>query len=130
MANDELEIELIPGPDDAELETLEYQGELQRFEEALKKEGLDVAARTLTRKGAGFSSTLMGEFFIALQSLKNAGPFITIVVAWTAGRSTRKVRLKVGDIEVEAHTKAEVLELVEKAQQIQKDNVAPKIQMP
>lgn len=45
----------------------------------------------------------MGEFLIPLGQI--VGPFLGgIIVAWIQGRAGRKLRLKVGDIELEAST--------------------------
>jgi hypothetical protein len=42
--------------------------------------------------------------------------------AWLASRSGRKVRIKIGDIEAEAHTQEEVEKLLAHAQEIQQQN--------
>ena len=64
------------------------------------------------------------HFRVAVQAI---APIVgTVVGAWLGARSCRRVRLKVGDIEAEAHTAEEVEKLLLRAQEIKQDNV-PKL---
>ena len=59
---------------------------------------------------AGYS---VGQYVISLAQV--AGPVIGVAVgAWITARSGRKLRIKVGDIELEANSPAEIDHLVAK----------------
>lgn len=59
------------------------------------------------------SSINLGEFAIEISKL--ATPIIAALGAYLAGRAGRKVRLKVGDIELEASSVEQLDTLIEKA---------------
>ena len=64
---------------------------------------------------------LSGEFLLTLTD--KIGPaLIAGIAGWLHGRSGRKVRLKVGDIEAEAPTTEDVEKLVALVEEIQQRN--------
>jgi hypothetical protein len=55
--------------------------------------------------------------------IEGHGPMlVTAVAAWLHGRSGRKVRLKVGEIEAEAQTVKKVKKLLKQAEKLQQRN--------
>ncbi|RQS57832.1 hypothetical protein DID96_36530 [Burkholderia sp. Bp8963] len=77
-----------------------------------------VSAITFTMDSVGASGSLVGEFVIPLAQV--IGPVLGgAAVAWLQGRAGRKLRLKVGDLEVEARTPEEIGQLLEQAQALQ-----------
>ncbi|SAL85764.1 hypothetical protein AWB68_07796 [Caballeronia choica] len=71
-----------------------------------------------------FDSATVTGYPLAEFIIKELGPnLITALAAaagvWISGRSGRKVRLKVGDIEAEARTIEEVEQLLKRAQAVQ-----------
>jgi hypothetical protein len=107
---------LLPAPDDSTIYSPEFQAGLQTFDDALRAEGIKVSPRVLVRKSAGGGSSYVGEFLIPLAQV--VGPALGVVlVAWLQGRSGRKVKLKVGDVEAEARSVEEVQTLLRSAQQ-------------
>jgi hypothetical protein len=126
MANDQLEIGLIPAGDDPQWETSGYQAELQRFEAALNQEGLEIQAFVRSRKSAEFtSSPLVGDFLVLAKTLGPAA--IAAIGGWLAGRNGRKVRIKIGDIEAEARTPEEVEKLLAIARDIKREGEPKRI---
>jgi len=101
-----------------------YQHELRRFEESLLALGLDVRVSIELRE-SGVPETLaavvppyLGDFMIKFAA--TAGPALgTLIGAWLHARYGRKVRLKIGDIEAEAQSLAEVEKLLQQAEQFQ-----------
>ena len=61
---------------------------------------------------------LSGEFVLKLAD-KIGPPLIAGIAGWLHGRSGRKVRLKIGDVEVEAPTMKDVERLVALVSEIQ-----------
>lgn len=79
----------------------------------------------LVRKASGFGSLFTGEFYLsAKHSLAAAVP---IIVAWLHERYGRTVKIKVGDVEVEGRTAAEVKVLLDHAQAFKRENEPKKI---
>jgi hypothetical protein len=69
------------------------------------------------------------DFYVQLAAM--VGPTVgTALGAWLHARYGRKIRVKIGDVEAEAQTVAEVARLLEKAQQIQQRNEPKKIYQP
>jgi hypothetical protein len=62
----------------------------------------------------GSASKLFGEFVLPLANI--AGPIIGVALgAWITGRAGRKLKLKMGDVELEANSLAEIDDLLRKA---------------
>jgi len=94
-----------------------HQQELRAFEQAFRGEGLPIAAKPALAKMAG-GPFLSGEFVLKLAG-RIGPPLIAGIAGWLHGRAGRNVRLKVGDIEVEASTMEEVEELIALVPEIQ-----------
>ena len=92
----------------------EYQKELADFAQSLRAQGIQSAARAFALDACGAVGGLSGEFtLIATTIIKGAA---AVAVAWFHARGGRKVRVKYGDMEVEATTLDELktaLHLVE-----------------
>jgi hypothetical protein len=83
-----------------------YQAELRQFYQLVRADGIRVSAVAFTMDSVGASGGLVGEFVIPLAQV--IGPVLGgAAVAWLQGRAGRKLRLKVGGMEVEANTQAE-----------------------
>lgn len=75
-------------------------------------------------RDAGFGRILMEYVLPVAQAV---GPIIGAgLSAWFQGRAGRKLRLKVGDLEVEARTPEEIEQLLELAQALEARREAPK----
>lgn len=127
LGGDELELHLIAAPEDGPSWEHEYQFELFYLNHRLDVGGVEYAFLV---EGPGckgpVEAAALGEWFIRLTAA--AGPVIgTVVGAWLHARYGRKVRLKIGDIEAEAQSMAEVEQLLARAQEIQQRNQPPKI---
>lgn len=117
LTANECHLFLVPGSADPPERSEEYQGELERAYEAMKARGIAVQPRVVVRKSAGGGASFVGEFIVPLAQA--IGPTLGVVlVAWLQGRSGRKVRMKVGDIEVEARTADELEKLLLRAQEL------------
>ncbi len=114
-----INLTLVPAIDDPPYRSAEYQRELSEVHQGLR--GIDARLSVLMefQDAVDASSFLKGGFTIAKTALTKAIPIIT---ARFAGRAGRKVRLKVGDVEAEAHSVAEIKELLKEA-----ENVRPRI---
>jgi hypothetical protein len=127
MATD-LEITLLPAPDDPYHLTPTYQQELRAFAQTIRGEGLPIVGKPALAKMAG-GPFLSGEFLLKLTE-KIGPPLIAGIAGWLHVRSGRKVPLKVGDIEVEAPTMKEVEKLVALVPEIRQRNQLKAIDEP
>lgn len=117
-----LVLSLIGAPDDVDEHSEEHQRDLRRVEQGLRDAGVQVAPRGLARKGADFGFQLSGEFMVLVTTL--GVPALTFLGAWVQARFGRKVRIKVGEVEVEASTPKEVEHLLEKAKAFRAEDAA------
>jgi len=124
----ELKISLLPAADEPSHLAPACQQELRGFEQAFLDEGFPIAAKRALAKMAG-GPFLSGEFVLNLAA--TIGPVLGAAVgAWLHARYSRKVRLKVGEIEAEAQTVEEVEKLLARALEIQQRNEPKMIHEP
>ena len=110
------ELALVQAPqDDSETFSSDYQEELIHFAKLTRP----TSRRAFTMDSADGGGGLIGEFLFnhAQPILNTVGPAL---VAYIAGRMGHKVRLKVGDVEIEARNREEVEKLLELANEYQK----------
>jgi hypothetical protein len=122
----ELKITMIPALEDPDNKSPAYQGELAEFAKSLKNAGVEYEAKPgklLLTDTSPFSYA--GTFVIGM--ITGLSPIlVNFVAVWLHGRSGRKVRLKVDEIEAEAQTIQEVEKLLALAQEIH-DRNQPKV---
>ncbi|HYI38989.1 MAG TPA: hypothetical protein VE053_01585 [Allosphingosinicella sp.] len=106
----------VAGPGDPDYRDSAYQEELHGVQDKLKALGNKVQARAHFQKSGTGGSWLTGDFLLQLSALGT--PLGTLFGVWIAAKLGRKVRIKVGDIEVEAGTMKEVEHLLERARGI------------
>ena len=87
-------------PDDSDYREADHQRELHALDDALREDGMRVQARSDIQMSGSGGSWLTGEFLVSLATV--AGPLGALAGAWITARRGRKVRIKVGEIEVEA----------------------------
>jgi hypothetical protein len=107
-----IKLTLIASTDDPSSRTHEYQASLREVERTLRALDSNVSVLASFQESADAAMFLKGGFTIA-KSIGLAA--IPAIGAWLHGRAGRKVRLKVGDIEAEAHSVAEIEELLKQA---------------
>jgi hypothetical protein len=117
----------VRAPDDPPPPNREYQDALGSMSRALQARGIEASAQSFAFDAVDGGGGLTGTFALIGTAL---GVFIgagaTVVAAWLNSKNGRKVRLKVGDIEVEAQTLDQVEQLIARAQEIQQSN-KPKV---
>ncbi len=98
-----------------------FQQELSRFGAALHADSIAYSQSALALDAVDAHGFPLPEFVVAMKVL--GPPAITAIagyaVAWIQGRSGRKVRIKIGEIEAEGHTVEEITQLLEKAASFQ-----------
>jgi len=104
--SDEYELTLLPAPDETNPKAEGLQSELRRAEDQLNALGHKPAAMVGLQKALGMSSWLLGTF--AISGATAAKSWSPVLVEWLKGRAGRRVRLKKGDIEIEAGTVEEI----------------------
>ena len=101
-----------------------YEGDLDQLRTSAKEQGIELE-RFLPKPGQAFDYSILdavGKFVIDHPGEEIVG-LTTLVGVWLKARMDRKVRLKVGDMEGEAHTREEVIKLLkDAAQEIQSKN--------
>lgn len=127
---DDFDLILVPAPDEG------VPAHLKRQQQKLRRLLLDAASKTrpLTKgrtkfrdSGMTLEASAAGVHLTDLQVLLAAAgtaatPLVTTIVAWLGGHYGRKVKVKAGDIEIEAGTAKEVLELMKQAQVLKQAN--------
>lgn len=112
-----ISIRLVRAPDDVAAFGADYQAELRHFRERFKAAGIEISPRVAVVDSPGATGGLTGEFLIPMTQALT--PLITaVVVAWVGRRNGRKLRLKVGDIELEGNTEEDIKLLVAKAKEL------------
>jgi hypothetical protein len=106
MEKVDLELTLLPAPDDGEWHNPEFQSVIERFRVDLRSQNIHAAAQGVHVA----SDDLTGNFIIGLAHLAVAG-LTAVVVAWVHARAGRKIKLKIGEFQVEAHTEEQVIAL-------------------
>ena len=105
METRQLRLFVLSAPDESPLRSPEYQKWLREFAESMKAQGLDFSSHVELREAVGAETIYLGDFAIKLAAI--VGPALGAVVgAWLHGRYDRKVRVRIGDVEVEAQTLA------------------------
>lgn len=113
-----LRLTLVRSSDDEATFSPGYQAELSQFYQRVRADQIRISAVAFTMDSVGGGGGLMGEFIVPLAQV--IGPVLGgAAVAWLQGRAGRKLRLKIGDIEVEARTHEEIDQLLERAQTLQ-----------
>lgn len=114
LDHERLTLILAAAPDDPAVADPEYQRGLSAVGEALREAGILSAQRRVTFDAVGAAGYSVGQYIIALAPV--AAPVIGVAVGvWITARSGRKLRIKVGDIELEAHSSAEIEHLLAQA---------------
>lgn len=98
----EIEIQLKPAPDAPAERDPAFQDELRTFSLALHSAGVRYSQRAMAFDSAAAVGYPLAEFIIKELGPAAIGVIATAVGAWISGRSGRKPRLKVGNIEMEA----------------------------
>lgn len=94
-----------------------YQQELRNFSSSLREVGIKFSQRSMVFDSAQSVGFPLGEYLISFAGV--ACPIIGVAIgAWIQGRAGRKVKLKIGDIEIEASSQKEVEVLLKKALKI------------
>lgn len=110
----ELSLRLTQAPDDLARFGTEYQAELRHFMSQLNAANVDASPRIAFCDSPGSVGGMAGEFLIPAAQI--IVPAVSVaVVAWISGRAGRKLRLKVGDVELEASTQKDIDLLFAKA---------------
>ena len=127
----ELQVTMIPAPDDPDEQNPIYQEELAAFARYLARSGIEYRAtpgKLLFTDASAFN--FAGTFVIAVKALTPmAKPIIGAIVGYLHGKNGRKVRVKVSPegIEVEAHTEEEVERLLKRAAESPQRNQQPRV---
>lgn len=94
-----------------------FQEGLREFSKSLRTAGVTYSQRAMALDSVDALGYPLPEFLVTLSQA--IGPTLgVILVAWLQGRSGRKVRVKIGDVEAEARTVEEVESLLQKDQTI------------
>lgn len=94
-------IKLVRAPDDPALFSKEFQAEFRSVLEELRGAGVKADASFMTMDSPGAGGGYTGEIIIPI--IQYGMPVITGALgAWLTARFGRKIRIKTGDVEVEA----------------------------
>lgn len=116
----EIRVWLMRGPDDPPLRSQEYQQQLRAFLESAESQDLKVSFGIELIEAAadptGASPTIYSGLFTLAGTAGSLGTFaLGAFVTWLKGHNGRKVKLKVGNIQMEARTVDEIEKLLKLA---------------
>ena len=124
FAEGEFTLDLVKAEDEPGGGDEAFQQELSRFGAALRADSIPYNQSALALDAVDAHGFPLPEFVVAMKVL--GPPAITAIagyaVAWIQGRSGRRVRIKIGEIEAEGRTIEEVTQLLEKAASFQDRN--------
>ncbi|MGF6983436.1 hypothetical protein QFZ99_002913 [Paraburkholderia atlantica] len=115
----EMELLLDRADDDWKLNDPRFQAQLQEFDKSLESAGIEHAQALMLLDAIDAPTIPQAHFYVTVWAAPALGAIGVALGAWISGRAGRKVRLKVGDIEVEARTIEEVELLLQRAQALQ-----------
>lgn len=112
-----LQLRLLRAPDDSAAFGESYQAELRQFKQQLETAGFAVSPTFAAFDSPDVGKALTGQFLISWAA--TVGSILSAVsevaVTWMKGRAGRQLRLKVGDVELEAHSPADIDHLLAQA---------------
>jgi hypothetical protein len=118
-----LNLTLIPAPDELSLRSEACQKDVRAFAQFLSTQGIQFSNSSFDVREAWspepVSAVYLGDFTVKLIATI-VPPLITGLAGWLHGRNARRVHLKVGDIQVDAPSIAEVERLLASAQAMSK----------
>jgi hypothetical protein len=107
-------------PEDEAQFNREYQAKMGRVFTAFYNEGIKIEATAFAMDAADSVGGATGQF---LTFAKTIGPAtIGALGVWLAGQNGRKVKIKLGEIEVEANSVKQLDEVMERLGRIKCDN--------
>lgn len=110
---------LVHAPDEPPTFSAEGQSGLWGVMSALREHHIDADTPVMALDAVDAHGGYTGEIAVLIQAVS---PILTgILGAWLQSKAGRKVRLKVGDVEVEARTVEEAEQLLERAQALQRE---------
>ena len=107
----ELQISMIPSPEDPPWRSDDYQSELRILGLALKADGLDIHEVGSHPSRAGGSLPISGEWRVELGTALE--PILKAPLgSWLQGRRGRTARLRIGEIEADVRTIEELVRVI------------------
>ncbi len=115
----QIKLVLVPASDEPRVNDPAFQAELQDVTALLQATGAEFTPVHVSLHAVGAMDYQLAEF--AIQTL---GPHVidgaaAVLTAWVAARASRKLRLKVGAVEAEAHTPEDIAALLKRADAFQ-----------
>ena len=112
-----LQVRLLRAPDDSAVFGKDYQAELRQFKQHMEAAGFAVSPTFAVFDSPGAGGGLTGQFLLswAPTAVSILSTVSVVAVTWMNGKAGRKLRLKVGDVELEANSQAEIDHLVAQA---------------
>ena len=103
----ELQISMIPSPEDPPWRSDDYQSELRKLGSALREDGLDIHEVGSYPVRSGERAPISGEWSVKLGATLE--PILKAPVgSWLQARRGRTARLRIGEIEADVRTAEEL----------------------
>ena len=107
----ELQINMIPSPEDPPWMSDPYQSDLRKLGLTLRADGLEIREVGSPPVRAGCPSALSGEWRVALGAA--IGPILKAPIgSWLQARHGRTVHLTIGEIEADVRTADELVSVI------------------
>jgi hypothetical protein len=107
----ELQISMIPSPEDPPMKSDDYQSELRKLGLALRDDGLEIHEVGSHPVRGGETPTISGEWRVKLGATLE--PILKAPVgSWLQARRGRTARLRIGEIEADVRTAEEFARVI------------------
>ncbi len=107
----ELQISMIPSPDDPPWKSDDYQSELRNLGSSLRADGLEIREVGAQSVREGCVACISGEWRVKLGD--TLGPILKVPVgSWLEARPGRTVRLTMGEMEADVRTVDELVSVI------------------
>jgi len=114
----EFSLVLIPAPDEAPIQSAEFQTELQAFTQSLTAQGIEFNSLMHFKESASGGAFNLGEFYFLTTRIL---PILLVpVTVWIRARYRRKVKLKFKGVTAEATSVEEVKKLLKAVKKYEK----------
>lgn len=114
-SSESFELSLIKSKEDSDIFSPEYQKDLNEFSKG---------AHATSQRGLAMDSALGGGDPLGEFIFNNAEALIaaltTVACVWIKARNGRKLRIKIGEVKIEANTTEEIQEIVKHVKSLQK----------
>ena len=115
MGREQIQIKLQRGTDDPRENDPTFQAELRQLSDSFRATGVEFTQRARAFDAVGAVGYTLAEFAVKTIAPSAISAASAVLVMWVQARNGRKVRVKIGDVEAEGRSVAEIEDLLKRA---------------